>query len=419
MSNPDPLRQALEEALVANPDDLAAHSAYADYLIEQGDVRGELISAQLALEDPSRPSGERKKLKQREEELLEAHEREWLGELAPLLLATPAEERVLCEAESRFGSYIPPEISYSWVRGWLDRLECDHLTVEMTRKLGRAPIARLLHGLVWRTHRRAYEYRYAEGPDVPDLEGHFLPYEVLAHCPAVGNLRVLQLGNEVDPEDWEYNAGTVFGRLAPLVEHMPRLEELYVFAYRNDIDMGMSELRRVFSLSTLSKLRILQHYHGHAYPLEALAANPALARLTHLLCFPHKHARLEPGRPGWSSAISRAGVAAVVRSPHLNSLTHLQLRCCDGGDDMVEDVIASGILKRLRVLDLRHGRVTDKGATFLAARPEGKGLELDLVNNRLTSAGIAALQVAGARVRAEDQQTRPYDTNAIFWGDTE
>jgi uncharacterized protein (TIGR02996 family) len=217
MSNPDPLRLALEEALGANPDDLAAHSAYADYLSEQGDVRGEFISVQFALEDPSRPAGERKKLKEREEELLEAHEREWLGELAPLLLATPEEEQALFEAESRFGRYISPEISYSWVRGWLDRLECDYLTVEMTRKLGRAPIARLLHGLVWRTHRRAYEFRFAEGPDVPNPDGHFLPYEVLAQYPAVRNLRVLQLGEEVDPDEWECRAGTVFGRLAPLV----------------------------------------------------------------------------------------------------------------------------------------------------------------------------------------------------------
>ena len=36
--SPDSLRQALESALVENPDDLATHRAYADLLMEQGDL---------------------------------------------------------------------------------------------------------------------------------------------------------------------------------------------------------------------------------------------------------------------------------------------------------------------------------------------------------------------------------------------
>src|SRR6516165_11926443 len=65
-----PLQRSLEEALVENPDDLAAHSAYADYLSEQGDPGGELIQVQLALEDAGRPAEERKQLRKREAELL-------------------------------------------------------------------------------------------------------------------------------------------------------------------------------------------------------------------------------------------------------------------------------------------------------------------------------------------------------------
>src|SRR5260370_431792 len=68
-----PLQQSLEQALAENPDDLAAHSAYADYLMEQGDPRGELIQLQLALEDPKRPAPERKKLQQREAAALKKH----------------------------------------------------------------------------------------------------------------------------------------------------------------------------------------------------------------------------------------------------------------------------------------------------------------------------------------------------------
>ena len=44
-------REMLEEAIAANFDDLAAHSAYADFLMEEGDPRGEFIQLHLALEN--------------------------------------------------------------------------------------------------------------------------------------------------------------------------------------------------------------------------------------------------------------------------------------------------------------------------------------------------------------------------------
>jgi uncharacterized protein (TIGR02996 family) len=81
------LREALEAALAENPDDLAAHMAYADYLQEQGDPRGEFIQVQLALEDPAKSAAQRKELTRREEKLLKEHEKEWLGDLAPHLLS--------------------------------------------------------------------------------------------------------------------------------------------------------------------------------------------------------------------------------------------------------------------------------------------------------------------------------------------
>src|SRR5436305_9160952 len=80
------LRETLEAALVENPDDRATHMAYADFLAEQGDPRGEFIQVQLALEDAGLPARQRQLLQQREQELLQTHQREWLGDLAPYLL---------------------------------------------------------------------------------------------------------------------------------------------------------------------------------------------------------------------------------------------------------------------------------------------------------------------------------------------
>ncbi|MBY0228932.1 MAG: TIGR02996 domain-containing protein [Gemmataceae bacterium] len=98
------MKRALESALVENPDDLASHSAYADWLMEQGDPRGEFIQVQLALEDASKPAAERKRLRQRETALLKKHAKEWLGETARFLLG------------ERVGSDTPWR--YSFRRGW-------------------------------------------------------------------------------------------------------------------------------------------------------------------------------------------------------------------------------------------------------------------------------------------------------------
>src|SRR5262249_52405588 len=57
------LRAALEEAILAHPEDRASHAAYADLLTEEGDPQGEFVSVQLALEDESLPAPERQRLK--------------------------------------------------------------------------------------------------------------------------------------------------------------------------------------------------------------------------------------------------------------------------------------------------------------------------------------------------------------------
>ncbi len=76
------MREALEAAIVANLDDLASHMAYADWLHDQGDPRGDFIQAQLALGDPNRSAKERKELEKTETTLRETHQRQWLGSLA-------------------------------------------------------------------------------------------------------------------------------------------------------------------------------------------------------------------------------------------------------------------------------------------------------------------------------------------------
>jgi Ran GTPase-activating protein (RanGAP) involved in mRNA processing and transport len=148
----------------------------------------------------------------------------------------------------------------------------------------------------------------------------------------------------------------------------------------------------------------LQIYHNYHYPLEILAANPTFQNLTHLLLYPHG---LEPDDD--EAYITLDGVRAVLHSPHLHKLTHLQLRLSNLGDEGCEEIVRSGILKRLKTLDLMHGRISDRGAESLAGCPDLRNLELlDVSYNRLTKAGIAALKRAcNARVVKHSGQYDP------------
>src|SRR5436190_601394 len=97
------LREALEAALVENPDDLATHSAYADHLHESGDPRGELIQTQLALENEDLDADARRRLREREQALLGELREDILGKRLAALL----DLRVYGAARSRIE------------RGWL------------------------------------------------------------------------------------------------------------------------------------------------------------------------------------------------------------------------------------------------------------------------------------------------------------
>ncbi len=437
MSDPKRLRAALEAALVESPEDLAAHMAYADLLSEQGDPRGEFIQVQLALEDPTRPAGERKRLAARERELLAAHERTWLGELAPYLLGTPEERQAAMRpelvgylaADERWPTYLS-DSSHRWRRGWLDHFDAGLLSVQTARKLGRHPLARLLSGFVYRHTFANRNFRPIRAADLPSGPEVYYTAEILTGSPAFANLRSFQYGLEVDPEEDRYDEGTQYSQLAPLITKMPRLEELRIFGHIYGDGEMWRDMHAMLSSLTLANLRVFQHYHGTVYALEPFSTNPALRNLTQILIYPHSFSRsftqeeidednLDEATE--QPALNRDNVRSILFSPHLPSLTALQLRSCSGGDPMIDDFIASGILKRLRSLDLRYGHVTDAGARRLAACPDARNLQtLDLIGNRLTATGVRALTEAGIPVRADRQEEPPYDDERLlYYGDSE
>jgi uncharacterized protein (TIGR02996 family) len=377
--------EAFEKALLANPHDIACWSAYADYLMEQGDARGEFMQIQLALEDERRSKAERDALKKTEAALLKKHRADWLGPL---------------KGEK--------DVTVAFARGWISRVEFKNLSVNQARALARTPDARLLRELVVESvaaeapagrQEQYIDSYYEPGPDVPaDIDSYDGPgLHALCRCPHLGSVRVFQLGESVARDDGteeEYYNCHMSGELAyHLVKQMPNLEELYLFAHRVDAN-------KIFPLP-LPNLRVLQLYHSNSYPLDKLAANKSLTNLTTLLCHPHAM-EFDDEEPG--AYIRLPHLRAICRSPHLKALTHLRQRLTDFGDRGVKEIVESGILKRLRVLDLKGGCITDEGAKLLAGCPDLKHLEsLDLRSNALTADGQQAIQATGVRADTSAQ----------------
>jgi uncharacterized protein (TIGR02996 family) len=396
--NPQALRTALEASLVENPDDLATYSAYADLLTEQGDPRGEFVSVQLALEDERRPAPQRRKLAAREKQLLKKHQRDWLGPLATYLLdkdTSHLEQQYYAE-DQRF--------AHGWRRGFLARIEVHFLERRLAHALLDMPGPCLLRELVVAEDPGFFGEAEVDPPKsrvkTPrGLRDHLDLFELLG-SPVLGNLRLLQVGHETGGEAGWADCHVGAPGLEHVVAQMPRVEQLVLLC------KGYSA-KKLFGLNNLANLRHLRVEHLEDYPISVLAKNPALSNLTHLWLHPHFWADYDFDEPALDDAagyLPLKALAALVRSAHLKSLTHLRFRLSSAGDDGVRLLIDSGWLRRLKLLDLRHGRVTDEGARLLAENPDLKRLELlDLSRNQLTSEGVRRLRAAGVKLRCDDQ----------------
>jgi uncharacterized protein (TIGR02996 family) len=395
---PGSVVEAFEESLRANPQDLASACAYADYLAERGDPRGEFMQVQIALEDESLPRAKRDALQKQEADLLKKHEQSWLGPIAPFLL-DPKLPRYEWRSEA---------ITYRFRRGWLAELEIPLLDVEFTRALLRCAEARFLHKL--HIHHGAYEFpegdprateyadgSYAPGPDIdPAADAEDAAMHLLVKFPYFASVRILHLGNPVtdtfdDSDQCHTNGEIVYHYL----KQMPHVEEIYLLASRVDAD-------KIVALP-MPHLRLFLYNHGHGYPLDKLAANPSLTSLTTLLCHPHA---LEYDDAEEGAYIRLAHLRALCRSPHLKSLTTLRLRLTDFGDAGAKELVESGILKRLNVLDLQGGCITDEGVRLLVGCPDLKNLQLlNLRSNGLTRAGEQAITATGVKADVSGQHT--------------
>lgn len=394
---------AFEKGLLDHRDELVRWNAYSDYLAERGDPRGEFMRVQLALEDESLSPAERKALAATEKKLLKAHEKAWLGPLAAFTLDAEPTETYRGGKKQKL-----PPVVHAFERGWLARVEFLRLTVNQARALAATADARLLRELVVEeveyeapegSAEQYIDSYYAPGPDVPaDVDSSDGPaLHALCRCPHLAAVRTFCLGERIDPTDTDgyYNCHTAGDLAHSLVKQMPHVEVVELYAHRVDAN-------KLFALP-MPNLRSLTLFHSTRCPLDKLAANKTLTRLETLRVHPHAMDFDDEERGAY---IRLKHLRAVCRSEHLKNLTHLCLRLTDFGDAGVEEIIASGLINRLRVLDIQGGCISDEGAKALAACPAVKNLQfLNLRSNALTADGVAALKAAKVTANTTNQHT--------------
>lgn len=403
--------EALEAAVIANPHDRAARSAYADFLTEKGDPRGEFVRVQLALEDESLSAAERKKFAARETQL---HAMQKLGDWAKAIPGAHDEAWDRAENNDPTGGR-----NLVFQGGLLTAINISHLTVPVARALFRSgPETRFVHSLFVGSVAHEDEEEEAEAeepaadvPPIPDGDGPAAE-RLLLRWPQLRFIRRFVWGWPSDPTNSLPSCHLGGDHVFDFVKQMPDIEELRVSAHVRE-----PVANKLFALK-MPRLRVFQLDHGWSFPYEKLVSQP-LPHLEEISSHPHG---LEPDDKPYIQIKQLKAICAA----DLPKLRLLRLRNSVVGDAGAKELVSSGKLKTLKVLDLRGGCMSDKGAKLLADCPDFKNLEyFEISTNALTKAGIKMLEATGVKVVAEEQHTTtkydPEDDELLFlWqGDAE
>jgi uncharacterized protein (TIGR02996 family) len=362
--------EALEAHLRSYPDDWPSWLVYADWLLDQGDERGELIVLEYRLRSPASEE-ERRVLEGRGRELQRLHAARWQQGLAL--------ERVELE----------------WHHGFLRRAIFQHGdVVELFERLMEHPVAHLLSSVCFRhlwpsELRRLLDSRATTRRPLPSLqldacrldpqELEALPGSALMRGVSdlelssnhLGDLGLMILLERGIPEDLRglvlWNEGIGPEGVTALAR-APSLRELR----RLSLGEARPGTRGVRALATSSALPHLAHLELRACRLSAESASVLAS--SELL---RGVSRLHLG----SNALGDEGAEALALSPHLRGLTHLALPLNSVGDLGAHALASSDGLPALVSLDLWGNRIGPAGVQALMRSQTLTPTELELEQN--------------------------------------
>jgi uncharacterized protein (TIGR02996 family) len=398
--------QAFLEAIRRRPGSRADRLVYADWLMEQGDPRGEFIHCQIQARRAPRGSPRRLHWEARSHELLLAHEADWLGPMLGVIgnwdwnggllsWVTVAADVFLAHAES-----------------WLPALPLLGVHLRKARdhiaELARCQQLAHLSGLYLGDNKLTDDDLdvLLRSPYLKQIRSLYLQSNhisaqgigILAQSPNLPQLRELCLGhNRLRDEAVALLASS---------RYLDKLRSL------NLTMTGLSEqgVRTLAESALLSRLRILWCSLNNLPPgcLATLARAPAFAGLrvlchelntlddadvTALANSPHATALRHLALEGFPPVVGDAGLSALANGSALGRLRFLSLGAGSWGAAGIEALGSSRTLTALRSLqiiaDNEHGSVVAKS---LLRQPLVRRLRhLNLCISRVDETSLAAL----------------------------
>jgi uncharacterized protein (TIGR02996 family) len=380
----DARNPALEKAILANPFDREAYAVFADWLQEQGDPRGELISLQLANKDKAA------------EKLIQSQSDYFLGPLAPhgkvyddngnnstSHLRTSEQDKAWQKTAAK---------AFLWRNGYISRvrLSANEYAYEEDTKFDGKLVDILKDVFEQPSGRYIVEINLMSNGDPNDDDLQDLLDLIGKKAPPT--VRKLVIGDNVDQISWHHT-----GSLAKMWKGVPNLQVLEIET--GDFDVGAMDApnleRAIFITGGLSK---------------ACGKHIAAANMPKI-----KHLEVFYGTDNYGGDCTIKEVKPLLDRTDLKHLEYLGIKNSEFGNDIAKAVVGAKIVKQLKTLDLSMSTITDEGAQALADGKESlKHLEcLDLTHNFLTKDGIKLVAGLCKKVVTADQQ------KADEWGEGE
>jgi uncharacterized protein (TIGR02996 family) len=363
----------LEKAIVANPNDREAWTVYADWLIEQGDPRGELISLQLGNKE-----GQAKKL-------IAEHEDYFLGPLA-------AHQVVYDEGGNNGGSHLRTSAqekewqkvhtqAFLWRNGFIHRCRLSKDDYQSGPGFDGKLSDVLEEVLKHPSGRFIVEFAFMSNgdPNESDLQSLI---DVLAKK-APPTTRKLTFGDNVDQISWHHT-----GDLGKLWKAVPNLR---VF----EIESGEFEVGKMNAPNLERAIFITGGMTSSCAKNIATAVMPKI-----------KHLELYYGTDDYGCDCTVKQVKPLLDRTDLAKLEYLGIKNSEFADEIAGALAGAKVLKGLKTLDLSMGTMTDEGAAALAAAKDSLAhlQVLDLTRNYLTKKGIALVKGICAKVITDRQE---------------
>lgn len=337
-------REQLEDHLRHHPEDWSSWLVYADYLLEQGDMRGRLITLSHRLENATLSDGERRELQEEVDALTDEHREEWQSGI---------ESMGAMAYEWRFGFIVGVKISRSL---WQPlTLAEEHAIEDALSELCEHPSALFLTALDLSVEDFDEASALVSAEWVRDL------------CCTLPSLTALNLSNNRIGDD-----GVKALTTSDALRSLTTLD-----LSGNEIVDGVQTLADSDVLCSLTTLNLSNNRIGHG-GVEALADSDVLCSLTTLNLSQNRLSDDEVEVLATSETLRSlttldlsenhlCSLKSLANSDNLRSLVTLNLSCSSYhlDDHDALKLAASNTLRSLTTLDLSYNYISDEGRAAL------------------------------------------------------